>query len=588
MLSWALPLAMLAIGLDVRPEHQRPDPFGGVVEADGGPAAAVAVKRQPIPAALGGYVSFHIVAKPGSAGPYEVNAQSRLPLDVFREWFHLTAAGKKYVPDALIPVTLPYRAALPDPDNRIPNQTAQAFWFDVWVPFDTAPGAYVVTATLRAGGETTAANVEILVTGAKVPIDDVVTMDHNSYGSSFLADQYPKLAARHGEAFVSSDAFFGLIHAYHRIFYEHRGVFHQLGYGHGGKVAPEFAPALSGSGRGKRIANWDLYDRHYGPLLDGSAFKNTRRGPRPIPFAYLPINPEWPASFLWWGEAGYETEFVNVVSEMERHFREKGWTGTRFELFFNHKKRYKAFPWDGDEVRFLGDDRYFKEYSRLMAKAAPAATPVKFVFRTDASWAMEQQFQDLAGVINFWVCSGGIASWNQAALQPVLKRGDIVWYYGSPPEVSKPSAEITGLPLRAWLWGIQGFVHWLTVSAGADPWFRFEGGGTALVYPGERFGIEGPLASVRLKIQRNALQDLALAQALARDEKAEVTRRFNNSSPADWWVKRPALADRPPEEWTNNDIDDATREAEERLAKPDAESWQRVRDFVMQQAREVR
>ena len=30
-------------------------------------------------------------------------------------------------------------------------------------------------------------------------------------------------------------------------------------------------------------------------------------------------------------------------------FREKGWTSTRFELFFNHKKRYKGFPWDGDE-----------------------------------------------------------------------------------------------------------------------------------------------------------------------------------------------------------------------------------------------
>ena len=52
------------------------------------------------------------------------------------------------------------------------------------------------------------------------------------------------------------------------------------------------------------------------------------------------------ASFFFMvGEPGYEKEFVNVVSEMERHFREKGWTNTRFELFFNQKKRYKAFPW---------------------------------------------------------------------------------------------------------------------------------------------------------------------------------------------------------------------------------------------------
>ena len=577
MLCCALPLAMLALGLDVRPEHRRPDPFGGVVEADRGPEEPPA----PFIAARGAYVSFHLVAKLDSPGPYQIDARSNLPLDVFREWFHLTAKERRYIPDALVPVTMPHRSSLPEPDNRIPNQTAQAYWIDVWVPPGTAPGTYSVKATIRAGSQTVAKSVEIQVIGATVPADDAITMDHNSYGSSFLAEQYPKLAARQGGDFFASDAFFNLIHAYHRIFQEHRGTFHQLGYGHGGKVAPEFAPALEGKGRGKRVANWDLFDRHYGPLLDGSAFRQTRRGAKPIPFVYLPINPEWPASFLWWGEPGYETEFVNVVSEMERHFREKGWTATRFELFFNHKKRYKAFPWDGDEVRFLDDERYFKEYARLLAKAVPASSPVKFVFRTDTSWAMEQQFQDLAGVINFWVCSSGILSWNRDAVQRVLARGDLVWYYGGPPELAKPAAEITEIALRAWLWGIHGFVHWLTVSAGDDPWFRFDGGGTALVYPGERFGIEGPLAGIRLKIQRNALQDLAIA----RGSKGEVAWLFNGSTPADWWIERPALANQPPEEWGNNDIDDATKAGEARLRKPDAASWQRVREFILKDAR---
>jgi hypothetical protein len=451
---------------------------------------------------------------------------------------------------------------------------------DVWVPPVTKPGPHTFTATLKVGAETAKASVDITVIAAKVPAGDVVTMDHNSYGSSWLSEQYPKLAAPHGDKFESSDDFFKLIHSYHRIFYEHRGVFHQLGYGHGGKVAPEFAPRLTGFGRTKKIASWDLFDRHYGPLFDGSAFKDTRRGSRPIPFVYLPINPEWPASFVSWGEPGYEMEFVNVVGEMERHFREKGWTGTRFELFFNHKKRYKAFPWDGDEVRFMGDDKYFKDYAEFMKKAVPASTPVKFVFRTDSSWAMEQQFKDLAGVINFWVLSGGIMSWNKDAVKRVVDRGDIVWYYGSPPEVSRPAAQITELPLRAWLQGIHGFVHWLTVSAGADPWFRFEGGGTALVYPGERFGIEGPIASIRLKVQRNALQDLALA----RDGQAEVAKRFNGSTPGDWWIPRPALADRPPEEWSNDDIDDAMKPAHS-LKRTDAASWQRVREFVLEKAR---
>lgn len=107
---------------------------------------------------------------------------------------------------------------------------------------------------------------------------------------------------------------------------------------------------IEGNGRKKRITDWTLFDHRYGPLLDGTAFAKTHRGSRPIQLVYLPFKPEWPASYLWWGEPGYEREFVNVVPAMERHFREKGWTNTRFEMFFNHKKRYK----DGD-VPYLRD-----------------------------------------------------------------------------------------------------------------------------------------------------------------------------------------------------------------------------------------
>jgi len=305
--------------------------------------------------------------------------------------------------------------------------------------------------------------------------------------------------------FVESDQFFGLIHAYHRVFYEHRGIFHQLGYGHSGKVGPEFAPVLEGSGRAKHITSWSLYDRHYGPLFDGTAFSASRRGPRPIPFVYLPINPEWPASYEFWGERGYEAEFVNVVSEMERHFREKGWTHTTFEVFFNHKKRYKGFPWDGDEVRFPKDLKYFLEYDRLLKKALPLNTPVHFVFRADVSWDMEEQFKVLNGIVRLWCCGGGILSFYRHAPKMLCDRGDVVWYYGGPPGVTDSSSAITEFPLRAWLWGVNGYVHWLTVSPGEDPWFHFDGGQTALIYSGKRFGDSEPIPSIRLKIQRNCL-----------------------------------------------------------------------------------
>lgn len=576
VLAW-MGRVVMGAGLEGLPEYLRPDPFGGVVRVDGGGAGAFR-KAIELAGARGGYVSFHLVVKMPEGGAYTLSLVCP-GAELYREWFHFTEAGKSYYPDALIPVRGPYQSRLPEPDNRVEKQTAQAFWVDIWIGPDARPGVLEGQATLEAGGTRSVLPIRVKVLPAVIPEEDVVTMDHNSYGSSWIPERY------------QSDAFFARIHAYHRIFYEHRGVYHQLGYGHGGKVGPEFAPELEGSGRRKRVSSWSLFDRHYGPLLDGSAFAGTRRGARPIPFVYLPINPEWPASFLWWGEPGYEAEFVNVVSEMERHFREKGWTRTHFELFFNHKKRYKAFPWDGDETRFPEDNRYFVEYARLLKKAVPAGTPVRFVFRADVSWMMEQQFKELAGVINFWVCGGTEFGWYDYAPRMLKQRGDIVWFYGGTPPVTQVSSAITTNPLRAWMWGVDGYVHWQSVAPGRDPWFHFDGGGTALVYPGERFGIQGPIASLRLKAERNAVQDITLLDSFKSKRpleglKAEAARRYNGAKPQDWWTPRPPLADLPSYEWTNTSIDEAPKPNQRLFARLEAAAFEKVHRFVMELAGE--
>jgi len=586
-IAWAAELRAL-------PEYQRPDPFGGILSSDqsGGSALSAAVT---LTTPRGGFVSFQLIALVDKGGSYTLHLKMPLPLeaDLFREWFHLMRKDRVYRPDALIPVKAPYRSEIPTPDNRIDRQTAQAFWLDVWVPANTRPGSYTASAELETAANRVSLPIHITVLAATFPERDAVTIDHNSYGSNWLADDYPDARKREGAGFFESAAFFSLIHAYHRIFYEHRGTFHQLGYGHGGKTGPEFAPALTGSGRSRHIKDWTLFDRHYGPLLDGSAFAHTRRGAQPIPFMYLPINPDWPASSLWWGEPGYETEFVNVVSAMERHFRERGWTHTNFELFFNHKKRYKAYWWDGDEARFANDLPMFAEYGRLLKKAVPADSPVKFVFRADASWMMERQFKELAGIVNFWVLGGTEFSWFPYAPKLLRDRGDIVWFYSGPPNVVKSSSTITLFPVKAWMWGIDGYIHWLTVSAGKDPWFDFEGGDTALVYPGERFGLTEPIPGIRLKLQRNCAQDLALLGKLAETVppaklKSEVARRYNGTEPADWWNPRPAIADTPPDRWTNADIDEAPRPKDRFFRNLDASAWQNVRRFILELAAEAK
>jgi hypothetical protein len=585
-----------AADLGVLPEHIRPDPFGGVVEADRPgtrPAHAFALEG-----ARAAYVSCQLTVSIPEAAAYRLEVKSvstsgEIQPELYREWFHYLPSSKNYYPDALIPAKAAYQSRMPEPDNKIPHQTVQAFWLDFWIPATTPIGIYSFNATVQAAGKTVSTPITVKVLAATVPAEDAVAIDHNTYGTSWLPEQYPSLRNRVGEDFFTSDQFFSLIHAYHRIFYEHRGVFHQLGYGHAGKVGPEFAPRLEGTGKTKHIADWSLFDRHYGPLFDGSAFAATHRGARPIPFVYLPINPEWPASYLWWGEPGYEREYVRVVSEMERHFREKRWTKTRFELFFNHKKRYKGFEWDGDEARFAHDYPYLHEYARLMKAAVPADTPVKFVFRADVSWTMERQFKEFAGEINFWVCGGGMFAWYRDAPQMLKGRGDIVWIYGGTPLVSKPSSLVTLDVLRPWVFGVDGYVHWLATSPGKDPWFQFEGGGETLIYPGDRFGIDAPIPSIRLKIQRNALQDVTLLNSF-RDThpieklRAEAVKRFNGTTFEEWWTPRPALADSNPLDWSNADIGDAESKDPRFNDALDANAWQRVRSYVLELARGVR
>ena len=587
---------LLAADLEALPEFLRSDPFGAIVAPDRSGAdlasSLYGAKHQVVlTGCRGGYVSFHLVVKLPSPSTYTLDVTipdptNKVQIDLFREWFHFTDSDKRYYPDALIPVHATYSSRLPEPDNRIPKQTAQAFWVDVYVAPDTRLGIFSGTAKLKANSKITTLPIQLTVLACVIPGEDVVTIDHNSYGSSWLAQQFAGSYQRDPDHWFESNQFFEVIHAYHRVFYEHRGIFHQLGYGHSGKVGPEFAPVLEGSGRAKHITSWGLYDRHYGPLFDGTAFSASRRGPRPIPFVYLPINPEWPASYEFWGERGYEAEFVNVVSEMERHFREKGWTHTNFEVFFNHKKRYKGFPWDGDEVRFQKDLKYFLEYDRLLKKALPPNTPVHFVFRADVSWDMEQQFKVLNGVVKLWCAGGGILSFYKDAPKMLRNRGDVIWYYGGPPSVTDSSAAITEFPLRAWLWGVNGYVHWLTVSPGEDPWFHFDGGRTALVYSGERFGLTEPIPSIRLKIQRNCLQDLAVLDTLKGRKsldslRAEATRRYNDSSLDDWWNPRPALADLPSDQWLGSAIDDATRHTQQALQHPAASAAYKVHQYAL-------
>ena len=340
-------------GARIQPEYLRTAPDGEIVV--GGPCR----RRQPRPqlyaGARAGYVSFQVIAKLGVPGDYSLEVTpppgsrsiyfaSGITHSKGKKLFPRCAgSGQDAVPFASARAGQSHRRAKGagilggclDSGRRAPRRLPAAVSADVERRRRAGHGSHPC-----AGRQS-------------VPSEDVVTIDHNSYGSSWIGDLYPQARERAGEDFYRSDAFFqadprvpsAVLRAPRRV---SPARLRACRKGRAGvragarRIGPEQAH--------RRIGNCSIGTT--GRFLTASAFAGSRRGAKPIPFAYLPINPEWPASYLWWGEAGYEAEFVNVVSAMERHFREKNWTRTRLELFFNHKKRYMGFPWDGDEVRF--------------------------------------------------------------------------------------------------------------------------------------------------------------------------------------------------------------------------------------------
>ncbi|MBN1808983.1 MAG: DUF4091 domain-containing protein [Planctomycetes bacterium] len=604
-----------ASGWDIRiyPEFFRPGPHGGIMKADykGEEPAALKPTRFRgynainIDAPRGGYVSFHMAVTDDKGGEFHVSYRAESPdveIDVFREWFHGNGQGEWYA-DALIPAGgagtvkdgmyagMTDNMKLPDSDMQIKGQTTAALWVDIWVSPEAKPGPVNVVLELGGQGRMGYIQVRVNVLKVQVPQEDTLCADHNTYGVGWVHSYFPlrrRKAEAAGKAFNGSDEFFSCVHDMYKLLYEHRALFHDLGYNHSGGVNGLFAPELEGEGEGKRVKGWETFDRHFGPLLDGSAFRETRRGPRPIECMYLTINPEWPGSYLYWGTPTYEKEFVNVVSAMEKHFREKGWTETEFEMFFNHKKRYKGFEWDGDETRFPKDNVCFKEFGRLLHKAVPEKSPVRFVFRHDASWLMRQQMDELKGVVNFWVCGGGIFSFYPEAPALLKGRGDKVWIYGGSPSIFGSTLDATEMPVDAWMKGIDGYIRWLTTSPDSDAWGKSRGNRECMFYPGAKFGLDEILPSIRLKIQRNCLQDIALLDLVETRKGAAATRAktasFAGVTPADWWNGAAECKKQDPWEWSNASLGEAMRKPKRSENNLDGRWWLAVREYALQEA----
>ncbi len=145
--------------------------------------------------------------------------------------------------------------------------------------------------------------------------------------------------------------------------------------------------------------------------------------------------------------------------------------------------------------------------------------------------------------------------------------------------------------MKTWGRDFDGNCIWLTTSPGPDPWLASNGAATGLVYPGVKFGVDGPIASVRMKVLRNAVQDANLLQACVetgRDKAALVDDLMADVPMELWWKSRPAaMDDLPPMEWGASNLKRPSEPDQQRWPALDPLWWQNVRDHAHTLAKEV-
>jgi hypothetical protein len=447
----------------------------------------------------------------------------------------------RWYDDALVPVDLrDAGASVRDTTARalrVPGRKRQTFTVELFVPKGVKAGEREIDIRIRLKGGEERVRVRLTVHAFELGDRPACTADINNYSRSF------------GQGFEGAnddmDLYLRLERAYFREARKHRAVVHVLSYSQSGHQEPGFAPVLDGRGRHRHVADWRPFDRHWGAYLDGSAYRGMRGAPDwPAEYLYTPVNCNWPAYFENFGKAGFEVEFRNVLGAMAAHFHQKKWGKTKFEVFFNHKARWKYYPWDMDEIRFDRDNDATLYFGRLTNDVAKPYPKVRMINRIDSSWIFDKSAQsEMADVIQLWVVNRGCHSHAPDEVERLRRKGQEVWFYGGAGSFQAANRlDNLHWPWIAWGRQTDGFCWWNGVGWGS--WEQPGGGGNYCFYPGARFGIEGPLASIRLKVLHRGMQDHAYLTLLTektgsrRAADRVIAKTIGSRGREDWYQRR--------------------------------------------------
>lgn len=510
----------------------------------------------------------------------------------FSVWYHQApgmkhADGKaRYLGDALIPIDDP--DSLPVmPNGKVPGQKNQAFFVEIYVPDYALPGDYEARLAVSTAVSDDVVPVRLKIYDVAVPKTFTYRHELNLYSSGVSrgtgVDGYenPDCARQVGVRLRQMARF-------------NRLIVNNLPYSQSGRTIPMMIPIVKGIGKNIEVADWSPIDKTLEPLATGEAFTAAQGyfGPLsgvPEPHIYLPIHEAWPmdmskfyrnhpgaapelAKFDMKSKDGkraakkafkreifpkfrqqcgspeedlggfYQDAQVKIATLFARHFAEKGWSKTKWQIYLNNKPgfgRPSVFTLDEPiselDFRALG---WFNDLWKKGFDAAGAGDKVTFEYRADIS-RPQWQFSFLDGhAVNLHCISSAFYRKNYKVRNRARQFDWETWVYGGGPSVRSTTMTMYGVFLNTYSLGADGILPYYTGMK--NDFEKF--GSLAILYQAtkeqanklgmktkvttvtgknrkgemETHSYVGPFSSARLVAGRSAVQDIELLNELAR------------------------------------------------------------------------
>ena len=408
-----------------------------------------------------------------------------------------------YWPDPLVPLTRPF--TVPGTGRHdVPRH--QPVWVDLFIPRDQQPGVY------RGKVQVASGNVSLGAVYVELTVLDITLPKQRSFPGH--VGYYEHHIARMHGLDPDSDAFRRVFKTYLELLFDYR-------------LDPRTGPGLRGRMEGERyVLEWPRPDLEKLFLERG----RLRIYVTPAPLGVPRENGQVPFT------EAYARLVRAHVEQVIAHARARGWY-ERLGFWVpvdepNTAEEYAAVRRWGDAVRTVDAD-----------------VPVAI---TEQPFAENPAWGSLVGHVNTWVINGNYLFEGEDKINARKRAGDrMIWYvscdqlYPQPNYyIDREAADLRMVPWLTWRYGMSGFLYWTATyweeirDPWRDPitwkWFPCNSpaaGEGSLVYPGhlvERYtgqaNVDGAVASLRLAMLREGLEELELIRLLAERDRATADR----------------------------------------------------------------